>query len=492
MDTIEGSARPQTPMKIVLCTPFYEVKAYSPYIPCLLDAVRILQELGIPWDFWELSGDSYVDRAKNALANRFMEHTDFTHIMMIDSDLTWNIEGFMRVIKAALMGAEVVGGAYPNKNNWTSFGASPMMENGRPIIREEGGIRLIQMSGIPGGFIIYSRKAFERTKSNVNTYLDEGSSGALFEYFRVHVEDTRASREGQFEEGVRRSFEQAMEDLSRFSGTNKEHALLEMFRCNIEDGKVRIGEDIYFQRRYREAGGTVWCEPNISFRHIGMHAWSGNYAKWLEKYDSEEPRLSAEDRKVHIIMAFSRHHLAQTLVDLYRPMNVVLHPMIFKDEAMFPIREGWIRPFVASVDRKDAGSLISLTNMFIENAKIEDDHYYCTMTDDDMYDPGVVDRLRELDNDVVVVSMKRGDNLVPGSPYNTMTLVAHPNNMKIGGVGGEQIAIKGRIFKTLKFDEEDPCADGSMAVYLKDNFKVRYEPDLFVLFNYLEPGRWNT
>ncbi len=113
-------------MKIILATSFYEIKGYSPYIISILNSVKVLEELKIKWDYYEVSGDSYVDRAKNSLVHRFLE-SDATHLFMIDSDLAWNTEGFARIISAGLGGAEVVGGVYPNKNNWDTYGCMPIM-----------------------------------------------------------------------------------------------------------------------------------------------------------------------------------------------------------------------------------------------------------------------------------------------------------------------------------------------------------------------------
>lgn len=223
-------------LKIAIATPFYEIKGYSPYISSLVKSIRMLEKLGLEYDYYELSGDSYVDRAKNSLAHRFMQ-SDCTHLFMIDSDLAWDEDGFGRIIRAGAMGAEVVGGAYPNKNNWDTFGCIPIEEDGSIIGKEIGDIRLLEMWGIPGGFILYSRAAFERTKP------------ALKEYTDYSIETT----------------------------------FTEYFKCNVEDFGGRVGEDIFFQMRYRECGGKVWMDPNITFTHFGVKGWEGNYHKHLLK-----------------------------------------------------------------------------------------------------------------------------------------------------------------------------------------------------------------
>jgi hypothetical protein len=224
-------------MNLVIATPFYEVKAYSPYVVSLIDSIRVLNELDIPHDYYELSGDSYVDRAKNALVHRFLQ-SDATHIMMIDSDMAWDVKGFGKLLKAAIAGCEVVGAAYPCKNNWEFYGCmNHKSEDGHLYGKKVGDSYLLDMWCIPGGMIIYSREAFERTRSNLAEY-EEPTTG---------------------------------------------EKILEAFKCNIEPCGGRIGEDVYFQKRYKEEGGMVWLEPDVTIEHYGIKAWKGNYHTWLQR-----------------------------------------------------------------------------------------------------------------------------------------------------------------------------------------------------------------
>jgi len=232
-------------VKLVIATPFYEVKGYSPYIVSLLNSIRLLTQLGIEWDYYEISGDSYVDRAKNTLVNRFMD-SDFTHIMIIDSDMYWEISGFGRMIQHIIHGCPLVGAAYPCKNMWGFFGCFPNYDDETGLVkgREYGnGLRLIDMNIMPGGFIIYSREALEKTKPFIKIYYDMVNDINYYEYFR----------------------------------------------CSIEDKNVRIGEDVYFQKRYKQAGGILWLEPDVTIKHMGIQAWEGNYQQFLlNKVGSKE------------------------------------------------------------------------------------------------------------------------------------------------------------------------------------------------------------
>ena len=223
-------------MKLVIATAFYEVKGYSPYIMALTETIKLLHALGIDWDYYEVSGDSYVDRAKNSLANRFMK-SDGTHLMIIDSDMYWELEGFGRMLQHALSGCPLIGAAYPCKNIWYFYGCIPNLDKETGNIKgtEINGLRALDMQCIPGGFIIYSRKAFEMTEPLLDRYYDPINDIEYIQYFK----------------------------------------------CSIEENNMRIGEDVYFQKRYKEAGGIVWMEPDITIKHMGINAWEGNYHQHL-------------------------------------------------------------------------------------------------------------------------------------------------------------------------------------------------------------------
>lgn len=234
---------------VVIGTPFYEVKGYAPYIRSLVFTINAFNFFKVPWEYRDVWGDSYVDRAKNSIVHDFLKNEKHSHLLMIDSDESWDVHGVMRIIKAAKYGAEVVGAAYPCKNNWEFYGCVPKIDEDGSFVGKEvdvpGGLRLLSMEAMPGGFICYSRKAFERARPLLNSY---------------HAPETGEE-------------------------------ILEAFKCNVEEHGGRIGEDVYFQQRYMEAGGTVWCEPNVNIQHWGVKAWEGNYQDYL----IEEKRKQAQE-----------------------------------------------------------------------------------------------------------------------------------------------------------------------------------------------------
>jgi hypothetical protein len=222
-------------MKLLIATPFYETKGWSPYIRSLAASLRFLyKHTPIEVTYWEWSGDSYVDRARNGIAHLFME-SDCTHLLFIDSDMEWSVEGLARLLAADV---DVVGTGYPCKNLWDFYGCILHVdEKGVPQTNEKG---LIKAWGMPTGFMLIKREVFQRLMEHEpeNWY---------------HGEDAM----------------------------DKEAEVVKMY--NFFGRIVPLGEDISFCRRWVAAGGELWVEPRVTIVHYGIKGYMGNYDGFLKQ-----------------------------------------------------------------------------------------------------------------------------------------------------------------------------------------------------------------
>ena len=208
---------------------------------------------------------------------------------------------------------------------------------------------------------------------------------------------------------------------------------------------------------------------------------------------------------LHVVTAFGRVHLLETLIEHYEPMNIIWHPVIFDNETQdikWPSKswasKSWVRPYVIPFD-EGVKNFIDIgyhkKNAFIQSGLVVDDDYYCILDDDDMVEEGVFEKIKTMGDDAIFISLKRGDNIPdnvsPIRRYPTNTLVATPDNVVLGSISQQQYIVKGHIFKQIRLDVNDHYSDGKSAIWIKDHYPVRYEPDLYALFNYFEPGRWD-
>lgn len=232
-------------MKVVIATPFYELKGFSPYIVSLTATVRMLTMYGIQWQFQELSGDSYVHRARNNMCDKFLEDPDNTDLFFIDSDMAWNPEAF---INMCMLPEGVVGGSYPVKNGWDNWTSIPELKvvDGEHRLqgRELGdGTALVEAHVLAGGFLRIKREVLEK--------------------FREHYPDL------WYREPSTRPDEPGRKYTQFFAAKDEDHQF--------------VGEDHYFSKRLREMGMKMFIYPNANIEHFGVKGWFGNFDKFLRE-----------------------------------------------------------------------------------------------------------------------------------------------------------------------------------------------------------------
>jgi hypothetical protein len=186
-------------------------------------------------------------------------------------------------------------------------------------------------------------------------------------------------------------------------------------------------------------------------------------------------------------MPFSRNHLVKQIKKNYRDLGIILHPI---QHEYVEWGEEWIKPLLYT--EKDSFDICySKLNFFKRNNNIIDDDYYWVQGDDDLIEPELIEKIKSMNYDVIVVSEKTGTDVpTSGSNCEIGILWAIPENMKKWGVGLAQIVMKGKFFKEAMYREDTNIGDGYMGEYVKEHYNVHYEPELFVKHNYYQPGRW--
>ena len=233
--------------KVIIATPFYELKGFSPYITSLVNTCRLLQAVGIDYRFMELSGDSYVHRARNTMCDMFLRDPDATDLFFIDSDMSWDPKAFLTM---CVLPDDVVGAAYPVKNNWQAWTSIPALEDlgtekrlrGRPL---GDGKHLIEARVLAGGFLRIKRSVLER--------------------FREHFKD-------------------AWYQEPTTDPTNPEHKFTRFFGSESIN-HIFFGEDHYFAKHLRDMGIKMFIYPDVDIVHWGYKDFSGNYDKFLREQE---------------------------------------------------------------------------------------------------------------------------------------------------------------------------------------------------------------
>lgn len=177
------------------------------------------------------------------------------------------------------------------------------------------------------------------------------------------------------------------------------------------------------------------------------------------------------------------------ILENFKRPDVIFHPII-DTPIDFP-KEDWIKPFTFDPDRTRKWILFDAWNKYIESGNLIDDDYYMFISDDDFLEPNFFNKIKDVNTDIILVSMKRGDNGTKSGSANT--LIPSPHFVR-SRIGTEQLIIKGKVLKGERFGDRW-TADYMLIGGLRQKYpqeKFTYIIDTYVWFNYLEPGRWNS
>lgn len=242
--------------KVILASAHYLNLCFSNYKTCFSMTTDWLTRKGIDWEILDVNGDSYVDRAKNTLASKFLE-TDGSELLMIDNDMTWHPSAVERILSWS---QEIVAGAFPMKNNWGMFVGDPQFQpdgNIRGFPLSDGSF-LMEARRVAGGFLRIKRSALLKF---ADAYPE-----------RVYV-DPSADPEC------------------------RNRIYIDFFEC-ARKRYTRYGEDMYFSELCKEAGIELFIDPNITFGHFGINRWEGNYHEHLMRESKKNEALIAEQNRV--------------------------------------------------------------------------------------------------------------------------------------------------------------------------------------------------
>ena len=98
-------------MKLFIGTPCYGGIVTRQYLLSILRLNAALAAEGIPYILATLDKESLITRARNRLADQFLQ-SDATHLLFIDADIRFQPEAVLRLVRH---GGALVAGAVPKK-----------------------------------------------------------------------------------------------------------------------------------------------------------------------------------------------------------------------------------------------------------------------------------------------------------------------------------------------------------------------------------------
>jgi hypothetical protein len=255
---------------VCILTPCYGSVCFVNYVHCLLRTKEVFEHFNIKLKIEFCKNDSLVSRARNNLIAKAMTHTDVTHIMFIDNDITWDP---INIIKLIITNKPVIGGIYPLKNyDWNKI-----IDN-KNLFTE----KIENKNKSPFRDIITDRETIQHNLLNYNVNFIKNQID-----IQENVAEVKHVPTG-FMMIQRNTIEKMMEaytstkytDDVGFLEDHENKYAFALFDCGVEDNHY-LSEDWLFCNRWNRIGGSLWIDVSINLSHSGLEDYHGSLLSTL-------------------------------------------------------------------------------------------------------------------------------------------------------------------------------------------------------------------
>jgi hypothetical protein len=255
--------------KLFILTPCYGSMCHVNYTCALIKTIDLFRMFQFPLQVEFCKNDSLVSRARNNLVAKAMNDPETTHIMFIDSDITWDP---MDIFKLILTEKPLVGGVYPMKHYfWDKLVPKPgdkktPVENMIDIKNEN----VYLSNTITDADMIQ----YNLLKYNMNYVSNTVSiSKNLVEVRHLATGFMMIERSLIEKMMVEYSPTKYIDDVCFLNQDENKYAYA-LFDCGVEEGHY-FSEDWLFCHRWSKLGGKIYVEVSISLVHSGMEDYRG-------------------------------------------------------------------------------------------------------------------------------------------------------------------------------------------------------------------------
>lgn len=216
---------------VFISVPSYTGTVHVPTMRSLIAECLALKDAGVAFTLHDEVGSALIGDCRALMVARFLA-SDATDLFFVDHDVMWEAGAIARLLQHPV---DFVAGIYPQRAEPENYPVSWLLSEKELRANPEHG--LLEVEGVPAGFTRMSRAMLEKM---VSFYPNT-------EFYCADAPNERA------------------------------WALFDPYRI----GKLKLGEDYAFCRRWRDIGGKVWADPEIKMGHIGIKAFAGHLGNWL-------------------------------------------------------------------------------------------------------------------------------------------------------------------------------------------------------------------
>lgn len=220
------------PRNVWIAMPCYTGQVHIATMRSVIEDLLALSGRGDRVTVFDESGNSMIAHGRDMICAKFLA-SDGTDLVFVDSDVAWEAGLIPKLVDHPV---DIVAGIYPRRADPLAFHCRYIQE--RKELHADPNTGLIEVEGVPAGFLRITRRCLTEM---------------VAAYPKTRFAD-------------------------KYAPTGYAHALFD----NIHEGDVYFGEDYSFCRRWRQIGGTVWIDPEMTLTHIGNKGFTGSLGEWLK------------------------------------------------------------------------------------------------------------------------------------------------------------------------------------------------------------------
>jgi hypothetical protein len=259
--TIEIDSKQLQSWNVLFAIPCYDQQISEPTMMSLIKTTMYFRDHNIKFAIATIT-DSLINRARNNMTAKFMANPQFTHMMFIDADISWEPDA---IIKLLWHNQDVITGAYPIKK----------IEWDRVVKNVNEGMPSEALAENSVRFVVNPTKNKETSNLNVvNGAVEIFDAGTGFMLIK--------------RETITRLIESYPElkysDDTGSLNDEEKNWTYAFFNSYIDKHLNRfLSEDYGFCRYWQEIGGKIWVDPGITLGHLGRMKYSGTMMTFLEQ-----------------------------------------------------------------------------------------------------------------------------------------------------------------------------------------------------------------
>lgn len=216
--------------RLLIATPCHSGDQWHEFTISLAKTQMALLQHGVEVMLMFLPGESVIQKARNALATRFLK-TPCSHLLFIDADMAWEPDAVLRLLAGD---KDISGVAGRRKCEPPSY--CTLMDPSKNI---SDGMGMLKVHSVGTGFMMIKREVLEKIvlSEPENYYIDYGSGERIHNIFETRV--------------------------------HKFHFW---------------SEDYIICLKWQNLGGDVWVDPHSRLKHRGEQVFEGAFIEEIQRF----------------------------------------------------------------------------------------------------------------------------------------------------------------------------------------------------------------